>query len=108
MEHEKKLAFADLSQCMQPSQGTRHNYGRELWRMRAHSLEVEEHGAGDEEGDEAEGVTAHVNDLGVVRVAAGVHERGVLAVAVVVWRNYLESRLVDAKLYGKGAASFSQ
>ena len=59
----------------------------------SHSLEVEEHAAGDEEGDEAEGVAAHVDDLGVVGVAAGhaVHERGVavlavhLAGAVVVW-----------------------
>ena len=54
------------------------------------SLEVEEHAAGDEECDEAEGVAAHVDDLGVVRVAARVHEGGValavsLAGAVVVW-----------------------
>ena len=45
--------------------------------MWTHSLEVEEHAAGDEEGDEAEGVAAHVDDLGVVRVAARVHEGGV-------------------------------
>ena len=35
------------------------------------SLEVEEHPAGDEEGDEAEGVAAHVDDLGVVGVGGG-------------------------------------
>ena len=41
------------------------------WGARADSLEVEEHSAGDEEGDEAEGVAAHVDDLGVVGVGGG-------------------------------------
>ena len=82
----------------------------------SHSLEVEEHAAGDEEGDEAEGVAAHVDDLGVVGVAAGhaVHERGVavlavdLAGAVVVWFGEMvmmwaiaanQDRYTNAKLY---------
>ena len=41
------------------------------WGARADSLEVEEHSAGDEEGDQAEGVAAHVDDLGVVGVGGG-------------------------------------
>ena len=81
----------------------------------SHSLEVEEHAAGDEEGDEAEGVAAHVDDLGVVGVAAGhaVHERGVavlavdLAGAVVVWfddgvGNRRQSRWVKCKVVPQG------
>ena len=41
------------------------------WGARTDSLEVEEHSAGDEECDEAEGVAAHVDDLGVVGVGGG-------------------------------------
>ena len=52
---------------------------------RTDSLEVEEHSAGDEECDEAEGVAAHVDDLGVVGVGGGGGGGGPGLDIIVVW-----------------------